>query len=119
MIRIKERSQEAARKILELINCPIFKTECLISRPVFVICGVSGSGKTTAIELANEQLPEGEEVAESRDILFCQDADSAQQIINDDDSQYPWSKYIAYSTVNKSIAQDLAKTGYIRVIFVE
>ncbi len=119
MIRIKERRQEAARKILELINSQTFKTECLISRPVFVICGVSGSGKTSAIELVNEQQPEGEEVAESRDILFCKDADSAQKIIDDDESQYAWSKYIAYSTVHKSIAQELAKNGRTRVIFVE
>ena len=118
-MRSEKRRQEAARKILELINSPTFKAECLILKPVFVICGASGSGKTTAIELANEQLPEDEEVAESMDILRCQDADSAQQIIADDDSRYPRSKYIAYSTVNKPIAQELAKNMNMRVIFVE
>lgn len=119
MSHSEERHQEAARNILELINSPHFKAECLISRPVFVICGVSGSGKTTAIELANEQLPEDEEVAESMDILGCQDADSAQQIIDDDESQYVGAKYIAYSTVSKSIAQKLAQNGRVRVIVVE
>lgn len=115
----EKRHIEASQKILELINSPIFQVECLILRPCFIICGVSGSGKTSAITLANQQLPEDSEIAESMDILFCRDAKSAEQIINDDKSRYHGARYIAYTTVYKTIGQELANSTPYRVIFVE
>lgn len=114
-----KKHKETARKILALLKSPIFKTASLIFKPSFVICGTSGCGKTTAIKLANRQLPEDEQIAESSDILFCLDARSAEQIISQDDSRYLGTRYIAYSTVRKTVGQDLAKSALYGVIFVE
>ena len=116
---MRNRYEKTAYKILDLINSPQFKARTLILKPQFIICGISGSGKTYAIELANEKLPDNEKIAESTDILFCSDAESAEEVILKDDSRYEEAKYIAYSTVRRDVGENLASKWYLPVIFVE
>ena len=119
MTKMKNRYEDTARKILDLISSPQFIARSLLFKPHFVICGISGSGKTFALELANEKLPDNEKIAESTDILFCSDAESAEEVILKDDSRYEEAKYIAYSTVRRDVGENLASKWYLPVIFVE
>lgn len=96
-----------SRKVRQLLGCGSF----------FVICGVSGSGKTTVIKMANLRLPEREKIAESLDILFNKDIDAAIQILNDDNYSYEGAKHVAYSIVRKDMGESLMKRG-VSVVFM-
>lgn len=119
MIGISAQYEKVVEKILSLLNSPEYKLKSvLLERNFFVLCGASGSGKTISIELVNERLPEGEQIAESLDILYCRDAGEIDHILAGGESSYEGCKYVAYSIVNKEVGRILADSKICEVIFI-
>jgi ABC-type glutathione transport system ATPase component len=105
--------ERVANEILAYLNDGKTEaTELLIQTGArFILCGSSGSGKTLAVNLANEQLPKGKKIAESFDMLFVKDLVKAKSIIDDRDLAYQDSKYIGFNVVQKDFARKLELNG--------
>lgn len=91
------------QQIVDFLNDPIQKTTRLLS-PVgtrFIVCGTSGSGKTLAIEFANNLLPTDEQIGESQDLALVRCPDRAMEIFADEELAYENSGYM-HSEVGKS-----------------
>lgn len=117
-----KRYEETASKIVNLVTSSKQKVLHLITgQSVIVICGLSGSGKTSSIELANQSLPEDEQIAESTALLCCQDADAAVRALRADEKySYEGAKHVAYSIVRRSVGEELVRQeGGPPVIFIE
>lgn len=116
---LEKQYQQTISKIIDVVNSPQYKALNLITtRPVFVLCGVSGSGKSLSIELANAKLPDDEQIAESNALLWCANSDEAYRILLADDSRYQGAKHIAYSIVRKNIGIELSER-FCTVIYVD
>jgi len=108
-----ENFEKVANEILAYINDKKTQTAELLS-PIsirFILCGSSGSGKTSAVNLANKDLSEAHEIAESSDILYVKDLSKALDIINDRDLKYQDSKYIGFNVIDKDLAKQLELAG--------
>lgn len=120
---LEQRYEITINKIIDLIYSPIYRTANLLltgESPAFVLCGVSGSGKTLSIKLANAKLPENEQIAESDALLMCTSSYDAYQILLADRSRYVDAKYIAYTIVRKRIGIELIEhVGSRRVVFID
>ena len=77
----------------------------------FVICGVSGSGKSRAIELANDSLPENEQIAESRELTFESSVIKAIETLHDLDLAYEVSMHIGFCVYEPALAKSLEQNG--------
>ena len=84
----------------------------------FVVCGTSGSGKTRAINYANQLLSENAQIAESLDILQVHDTSSAIEIIRDPGLVYERSLHIAFAACHSDIGKDLESHG-IKVFWLD
>jgi len=80
----------------------------------FVLCGVSGCGKTRTVSLVNEKLPEGAELAECLELIYRDKFCKAWGIVNDKELKYSDSKHIAFSVLSEELASSLESNG-IRV----
>lgn len=85
----------------------------------FALHGESGSGKTRAISIVNEYLtkesPYGE-LAECNDLIWIENYCKALDIINDQDLAYEDSSHIAFSIMNKELANSL-ESNNIKVFY--
>ena len=77
----------------------------------FVLSGESGSGKTRAISIVNEKLPESAELVECSDLIHGKNLCKALGIINDKELKYQDSKHIAFSVLNGELASSLESNG--------
>ena len=77
------------QQIVDFLNDPVQKATRLLSTvgTRFIVCGTSGSGKTLAIEYANNLLPAGEQIAESQDLVRERCPDRAMEIFTDEGIQ--------------------------------
>jgi transcriptional regulator with XRE-family HTH domain len=73
----------------------------------FVLCGVSGCGKTRAVSIVNDTLPKGAELAEDTDLIFPRNLCKALAIVNKEGLAYQNSKHIAFSVMNEDLASSL------------
>ena len=126
-LTLEQRYKKPVAEILDLFTSPGYKTkqaEALIDpegdhRPFFfVICGVSGSGKTVSIDLANAKLGKGNEIAESNDLLWCHSVTEVINIIQQDTSLYADSKHIAYVLLKQDIGNALDACKFCPIIFL-
>jgi hypothetical protein len=110
--------KKAADQIIELLNSGRYKVRSLIlSRPVFVICGESGKARTWSVDLANEKLPNGEQIAASIGVYGCDDVNVAEHFIDNDCSVYKGARHIAYTVRNRHVGDQLAERG-LPVVFM-
>jgi transcriptional regulator with XRE-family HTH domain len=73
----------------------------------FVLCGVSGCGKSLAISIVNKTLPKGAELAECTKLIFSQNLCKAWEIVNKEGLEYQNSKHIAFSVMSEDLASSL------------
>ncbi len=102
------------QQIADYINDPEQKVTRLISPwrgTRFVVCGTSGSGKTRAIDIANELLPADAQVAESRELVPESDPLKAQKILDDPALEYEASLHIGFTVYNSNLAKALQSQG--------
>lgn len=121
---VKGKYKVPADKIIDLVNSSEYKALQLITgRSFFVICGVSGSGKTTSIDMANEKLPSTELVAESHDLLFLKNinknVDELKIIMEGNKYHYEGCRHIAYSIVKRELGEELMSGNICPVIFID
>jgi uridine kinase len=113
-----KRFQVIAKEILDYINDEKTKqTEIYDPTKIrFIIFGESGSGKTRAVNLANESLTIPNKVAESQDLLYLdqKDLSKALNVISDPDLAYVNSRYIGFNVADKDLA-DLLEAKEIKV----
>ena len=101
------------QQIVDFLNDPIQKTTRLLS-PVgtrFIVCGTSGSGKTLAIEFANNLLPTDEQIGESQDLALVRCPDRAMEIVADEELAYENSFHIGFNVLSAAMAKSLAARG--------
>ena len=101
------------QQIVDFLNDPIQKTTRLLS-PVgtrFIVCGTSGSGKTLAIEFANNLLPTDEQIGESQDLALVRCPDRAMEIFADEELAYENSFHIGFNVLSAAMAKSLAAKG--------
>lgn len=75
----------------------------------FVLCGVSGIGKTRGIEAANERFEEGGGRIIEFDLFKCRDCDEAKEKINNvlANCSYEGNSCVCFSTVSIDLAERL------------
>ena len=77
----------------------------------FVLCGVSGCGKSLAVSIVNKTLPKGAELAECTELIFPRNLCKAWDIVNEEELAYINSKHIAFSVMNEDLASSLEGNG--------
>lgn len=77
----------------------------------FILCGISGCGKTRAVEEANKKLPADQQIAESHDMLSIKEPSQALVIFNDRNLRYVDSSHIGFDVVQKDLAKKLEADG--------
>ena len=111
-----------ARDINAFVDSPSEKVKRLISQgrgTRFVVCGTSGSGKTRAIELANEMRPADEQIAESRSLCsFDIDPEQAIEVVDDVDLAYRDAFHVAFAVYYQDVAKALEERG-VKVFWVD
>ena len=112
-----------ARDINAFVDSPLEKVKRLISPARgtrFVVCGTSGSGKTRAIELANETRPVVEQIAESRGLCTGRDIDPerAVEAVDDVDLAYEDALHVAFDVYYQDVAKALEDRG-VKVFWVD
>ena len=101
------------QQIVDFLNDPIQKTTRLLS-PVgtrFIVCGTSGSGKTLAIEFANNLLPTDEQIGESQNLALVRCPDRAMEIFADEELAFENSFHIGFNVLSAAMAKSLAARG--------
>lgn len=104
-----EKFERVAGEILAYLN----SNECRMLEIItmhgarFILCGTSGSGKTRAVEFANRQLSQSQQIAESNDLLFCKSASDADKIVLDRSLEYQGARHIGFNVVNKELATSM------------
>ena len=101
------------QQIVDFLNDPVQKATRLLSTvgTRFIVCGTSGSGKTLAIEYANNLLPAGEQIAESQDLVRERCPDRAMEIFTDEELAYEDSFHIGFNVLSAAMAKSLAARG--------
>ena len=110
-----------SQQIVEYINDPIQKANRLISPwsgTRFVVCGTSGSGKTRAIDLANELLAADAQIAESRELVSVSNLSNAQQVLENPVLAYEESQHICFAVYSRTLAEALQSEG-IKVFWLD
>lgn len=112
-----------ARDINAFVDSPSEKNSRLINPDHvtrFVLCGTSGSGKSFAIESANETRPADEQIAESRGLVTGRDIDldRAVAVINDVELAYEDTLHVAFDVYYQDVAKALEDRG-IKVFWVD
>jgi hypothetical protein len=110
-----------SQQIVEYINDPIQRATRLISPcsgTRFVVCGTSGSGKTRAIDLANELLPADAQIAESRELVSVSAPSKAQQVLENPALAYEESLHIGFAVYSRTLAEALQSEG-IKVFWLD
>jgi ABC-type lipoprotein export system ATPase subunit len=116
-----DRFEVIGTQIAAFINDPLQKAVRLIvpsQGTRFVVCGTSGSGKTRAIERANELLPPGEQIAESREILGAANVSQAIKTLEDNELAYEASLHIAFAVYNERLGKELEGAG-VKVFWLD
>ncbi len=116
-----DKFEEVGRQIVAFLDSPGERAKRLLlpgegSR--FVLCGTSGSGKTSAISFANELLPATEQIAESQELARERCPDRAMVIFNDEELAYEDSRHIGLNVLGASIAMAMEGKG-IKVFWVD
>ena len=101
------------QQIVDFLNDPVQKATRLLSTvgTRFIVCGTSGSGKTLAIEYANNLLPAGEQIAESQDLVRERCPDRAMEIFTDEELAYEDSRHIGFNVLSAAVARALEEKG--------
>ena len=77
----------------------------------FVLCGVSGCGKSLAVSIVNKTLPKGAKLAECIKLTFPCNLCKAWDIFNEKELAYINSKHIAFIVMNEDLASSLEGNG--------
>jgi len=101
-----------ARGINAFVDSPLEKAKSLINPARgthLVVCGTSGSGKTRAIELANETRSADEQIAESRGLCTGRDIDPkrAVEVVSDVNLAYEHALHVAFDVYYQDVAKAL------------
>jgi len=107
--------EEIGTQIADFINHKVQKTKRLISPyrgTRFIVCGTSGSGKTSALCFANSSLPPDEQIAESQELLRERDPIKAIEFLENAELEYETSLHIAFSVISSYLAKALEVEGF-------
>lgn len=107
--------------IAEFIQDPKEKMTRIIRRPFnqsqMKVCGPSGSYKSTAVDVANELLPESEQIAEVNEILALNDFGKIRAIIDDPSLRPEIGQHVAFNMVNKNLAEKIESELKMKVFW--
>jgi hypothetical protein len=120
----REKYEAIAKRIIDVLtSCESDVYRMCDANPIVILCGMSGSGKTRSIEIANERLPKHGQIAECSDILNYKDAEGAMEALPpryQDAPGYPNCKYIVYSLLDTKTGRAVAMNyPGVKVIFCE
>ncbi|RYG34586.1 MAG: hypothetical protein EON93_07835 [Burkholderiales bacterium] len=77
----------------------------------FIVCGPSGSGKSRAIDLANQALPEDEQITESGELRSIVAPEEAAAVVDDRYLAYENSQHIGFSVWRKERGMAFERHG--------
>ena len=112
--------QKVGEQIAAHVTHPLQKMMQLI-HPIgvrFVVCGTSGSGKTRAIDIANELLEDCEQIAESGELLLQSCPFEAAAILERPDLAYEGYKHIGFNVFRSGLATSLEQSG-VKVFWLD
>jgi DNA polymerase III delta prime subunit len=87
-----------------------------------IVAGSSGSGKTLALDCANEILPENAQIAESSIALDVVRGDSIKELLDklqDKELEYDGSPHIAFTLMSSDVAKKLARASNLPVFYLD
>lgn len=116
-----ERFNEIGQQIFDFVNSPMEKVRrglLGVDGTRFIVYGRSGSGKTSAIDVANSLLPLHEQIAESQELLWERDVLKAIESFDDQNLRYECSKHIGFSVIAQDLAKDMEARG-VKVFWLE
>lgn len=116
-----ENFKEIGQQIFDFVNSPMEKAKrglLGIDGTRFIVYGISGSGKTSAIDVANSLLPLDEQIAESQELLRERDVLKALESFDDVELRYECSKHIGFSVITPYLAKDMEARG-VKVFWLD
>ena len=114
-----ENFERVANEIVAYVNSSDCRMREIITMhgARFIVCGASGSGKTRAIEFANKQLVQSQQIADSGDLLFCKSVSEADKIVFDKDLDYQGARHIGFSGVRREFAANM-QSAFLKVFWL-
>jgi energy-coupling factor transporter ATP-binding protein EcfA2 len=107
---IAEFIQDRKEKVLRIVRQPYHQSR-------MIVCGPSGSYKSTAVDVANGLLPESEQISEVDEILRLKDFDKVIAIIEDPSLRPEISQHVAFNMVNKDLAAQIESELKMKVFW--
>ncbi|XKH61348.1 hypothetical protein LG290_06370 [Halomonas sediminis] len=113
--------EKSADKIVEVAKDKFIKANALLTQksPLVVLYGPSGSGKKTAVKLANKNLSEEGKHYASYEIRRLRDSEEVYKVIKknqEDGACYAGFPNICYTTTFQEVADGLAEKDDVSVI---